>query len=145
VANCITCGDELHPERTERYDYCTKPDCVQRNATGLPIVAVRVNKAADQYILLNERTRQEMAGGRYRKHPEVLDGPRRLSRAPRVRIPARAPVLVPRPERTSRPRWSDTQERLTLIYRDMGMKPHEIAKKIGVSPYLVTQILLNAS
>jgi hypothetical protein len=57
-----------------------------------------------------------------------------------------APALVPRAAGgRSLPRWSEAQEKLTLIYRDMGLKPDEIARKLGVSPYLVTQILLNVS
>ncbi len=69
--NCVTCGAELHPERAEKYDYCTKPECVEHNGKGLPIVAIGVNKAADQYVVLNERTEQEMAKGRYKRRPEV--------------------------------------------------------------------------
>lgn len=145
MANCVTCSDELHPERAEKYDYCAKPECRERNAKGLQIVAVGVNKAADQYVILNERTKQEMAGGRYKKQPEAPGSPRKPSRIKRVRTRP-APFMVPRSSPTSvRPRWSEAQENLTLIYRDMGMKPDEIAKKLGVSPYLVTQILLSAT
>lgn len=146
MANCVTCSDELHPERAEKYDYCAKPECRRRNAKGLQIVAVGVNKAADQYVILNERTKQEMAGGRYKKQPEAPGSPRKPSRIKRVRTPRPAPFMVPRSSPTSvRPRWSEAQENFTLIYRDMGMKPDEIAKKLGVSPYLVTQILLSAT
>jgi hypothetical protein len=76
MANCVTCGDELHPERAEKYHYCTKPECQARNANGLDIVAVGVNKAADQYVVLNERTKREMANGRYKKVPWVPASPR---------------------------------------------------------------------
>ena len=56
------------------------------------------------------------------------------------------PELVPRSSvRPSRPRWSQAQERLALTYRAMGMTPDQIAGKLGVTPYLVTQILLAAS
>jgi hypothetical protein len=142
---CVTCGDELHPERAERYGYCTKPDCVERNAKGLRIVAVGVNKAADQYVILDERTEREMAAGRYRKQPETPATPRRRSWSRRAGARSPAPVLVPRSSADgSLPRWSDAQQKLTLIYREMGLTPEEIARKIGVSPYLVTQILLHA-
>ena len=30
MATCVTCGVELHPERAEKYDYCTGPDCRAR-------------------------------------------------------------------------------------------------------------------
>jgi hypothetical protein len=146
MANCITCGDELHPERAEKYNYCAKPECRERNAKGLQIVAVGVNKAADQYVILNERTKQEMATGRYKKQPEAPGSRPKLSRIKRVRTPRPAPFMVPHSSPTAfRPRWSEGQENLALIYRDMGMKPDDIAKKLGVSPYLVTQILLAAT
>ena len=45
MANCVTCGDALHPERAEKYRYCTKPACQERNAKGVTIVAVAVNVA----------------------------------------------------------------------------------------------------
>lgn len=143
--NCVTCGDPLHPERAEKYDYCTKPECQERNAQGLRMVAVGVNKAADQYVVLDERTEKEMAKGRYKKQPEV-PGTREPTRNLALPRPARTPVSPPRPSPgASRPRWSEAQENLTLIYRAMGMKPEVIAKKLGVSLSLVTRILLAAT
>jgi hypothetical protein len=145
MATCITCHDELDPERAEKYDYCTKPQCRERNARGLQIVAVGVNKAADQYVTLNERTEEEMAAGRYKTQPEAPRSSRRAARPGRAGTPGRAPVLVPRASAgSSGPRWSEAQEHLAMIYRDLGLKPHEIAKRLGVSQYLVTQILLGA-
>ena len=144
MPNCVTCGDELHPERAEKYDYCIKPECQERNARGFEVVAVGVNKAADQYVLLTERTREEMAGGRYKKQPELRGSARMRRRmAPRLG-PASVPAPPPAPP-PLRPRWSEAQENLTLIYRGMGMQPDQIAEKLGVSRYLVTQILLAAT
>ena len=80
MASCVTCGDELHAERAEKYDYCVKPECQERNAKGLEMVAVGVNKAADQFVLLDERTQKEMANGRYKKRP----GATGTSRTPRT-------------------------------------------------------------
>ena len=143
MANCVACGDELHPERAEKYDYCTKPECRERNNKGVEMVAVGVNKAADQFVILNERTRLEMASGRYRRRPDALESPRRPSWIQRPHGATAAPLLVPRSSRRGvRPHWSEAQKNLVLIYRAMGMNPEEIAKKIGVSRYLVTQILL---
>jgi hypothetical protein len=146
MASCVTCGDELHPERAEKYDYCTKPGCRERNAKGLEVVAVGVNKAADQFVVLDERTQAEMANGRYQKRPYPTESsrmPRAVQRNP-VRQPA--PTVVPRSSaRASRPRWSQAQENLALTYRAMGMRPDEIAEKLGMSRYLVTQILLAAT
>src|SRR5262249_27497558 len=31
VAQCVTCGSELHPERAEKYDYCMAPECQEKN------------------------------------------------------------------------------------------------------------------
>jgi hypothetical protein len=65
VARCVTCGGELHPERAEKYDYCTLPSCQAQNARGLTIVGVGVNKAAEQFVIPTERAKKEMAGGKY--------------------------------------------------------------------------------
>jgi hypothetical protein len=147
MAICVTCGDELHHERAEKYAYCTKPECRERNAKGLRMVAVGVNKAADQYVLLNERTEREMAAGRYKRKPEAGGSNRGRSRvASRARRPQRS-ESIPASQSSSaavRLPWSEAQENLTLIYRSMGMRPDQIAEKLGVSRYLVTQILLAA-
>lgn len=146
MANCVTCGDELHPERAEKYDYCTKPACRERNNRGVKMVAVGVNKAADQFVILNERTKQEMASGRYRRRPDAPASPRRPFRIQSAHGATTAPVLVPRSSPHGvRPHWSEAQKNLALIYRAMGMNPEEIAKKIGLSRYEVTQILLTAT
>jgi DNA-binding transcriptional regulator LsrR (DeoR family) len=36
------------------------------------------------------------------------------------------------------------QERLALLHNEQGLRPGEIAEKLGVSSYLVTQIILAA-
>ena len=142
MASCVMCGDELHPERAEKYDYCTKPECLRGNAKGLRMVAVGVNKAADQYVVLDERTEQDMAGGRYKKQPDVPESAARRRANPQPRPTARS-VRGLVPSHQPRPRaWSETQERLAAIYRDMGLKPDQIASKLGVSEQLVTKILL---
>jgi hypothetical protein len=146
MPNCVTCGDQLHPERAEKYDYCTKPKCQKVNSKGLRIVAVGVNKAADQYMALDERTEREMASGRFKKQPEVPASARVPPRSRSLANPAPRPRPVVRQSSTaSRPRWSESQENLALIYRGMGLRPDQIAKKLGMSPYLVTQILLEAT
>jgi DNA-binding NarL/FixJ family response regulator len=144
-AHCVTCGTELHPERAERYDYCTKRACREQNARPLKIAAVAVNKAADQYLVLDDRTTQDLAAGRYqdqRKSPSVTDGPRHGR--------ARASAAGPRPARRAparqRPRrfWTKPQEELALIYSARGMRPDEIAERLGLSRHTVTQLLLSA-
>ena len=100
MTKCITCGDELHPERAMKYDYCLKPECQAKNLKGLTMVAVGVNKSAEQYLLLDEDTKADLARGKYHDQrrgtfgqPEPAPGPPR-DRAARRRPPRPAP---PRP------------------------------------------------
>jgi len=147
MAQCVTCGAALHPERAEKYNYCTKRECREQNAKPLTIAAVAVNKSADQYLVLNERTREDLAAGRYqdrRKSSSVTDGP-----APeRARTPSPARRSGPRPARRAPgPRqphrsWTKPQEDLALIYSAQGMRPDEIAERLGVSRYTATQMIL---
>jgi DNA-binding CsgD family transcriptional regulator len=144
MAHCVTCGSELHPERAEKYDYCTRRECRERNARPLTIAAVGVNKAADQYLVLDERAREDLAAGKYqdqRKSSSVTDGPAgRGVRAPsaRVRPARRTPAPQPR-----RPSWSKAEEDLAVIYSARGMRPDEIAERLGVSRHTVTQMILS--
>ena len=142
---CITCGRELHPERAKKYNYCMSPDCQEKNAKGLTMVAVGVNKAAEQYMILDETTKEDLASGKYRDQRRGLFGAPDPSAAP-------GPVVTrqarPRPQATAAPKaarqpWSKSQERLALLYNEQGLRPDEIAQKLGLSTYLVTQIILN--
>ena len=139
MAQCVTCGSELHPERAEKYDYCTTREGREKNARPLTIAAVGVNKAADQYLVLNERAEKDLAAGRYqdqRKSSSVTDGP--------LRGGARAPSAGTRPTRQPRRRsWTKAQEDLALIYNAGGMRPDEIADRLGVSRHTVTQMILS--
>jgi DNA-binding CsgD family transcriptional regulator len=145
MARCVTCGSDLHPERAEKYDYCTRRECRERNAKPLTIAAVAVNKAADQFLVLDDRAKEELAAGRYqdqRKSSSVTDGPQtddiRLPRA------GRRPVRRPAAPQRRRRSWSRSQQELALIYSARGMRPDEIAERLGVSRYTVTQMLLEA-
>jgi hypothetical protein len=157
MAQCITCGTELHPERARKYNYCMARECQEKNATGLTMVAVGMNKAADELMILDERTQAELASGRYRDQRRGSFG----TSAP-APAPAPAPGTVVRdsepqadrahrrpagraavPATASRP-WTDRQERLALLYNEQGLRPDEIAAKLGVSTYLATQIVLAA-
>ena len=70
--------------------------------------------------------------------------------AHRSTLPARRPAVktrppLPRPASTpARKPWSRKQEKLALLYNEQGLRPAEIADKLGVSSYLVTQIILAA-
>ena len=145
MAHCVTCGIELHPERAEKYTYCTKRECREQNAKPLTIAAAAVNKAADQYLVLNDQAKEDLAAGRYqdqRKSSSVTDGPR--PKGARTSTPTRQPTRrpsTPQPERRS---WTKSQEDLALIYSTRGMRPDEIAQRLGVSRYTVTQMILSA-
>src|SRR6516162_9403996 len=65
MEKCVTCGRELHPERAKKYNYCMSRECQEKNAKGLTMVAVGVNKAAEQYMILDEHTKEELASGKY--------------------------------------------------------------------------------
>ena len=155
MAQCITCGTELHPERALKYDYCMAPECQEKNAEGLTMVAVGMNKAADELMILDEQTRENLASGRYRDQRRGSFGP--SAPAPGPARPARSappagPARPARPARPAqsarrppaRPPWTAKQERLALLYNEQGLRPAEIAQRLGVSSYLVTQIILAA-
>ncbi len=76
------------------------------------MVAVGINKSAEQYLILDEDTREELASGKYHDQRRGSFGP-------------------PAPK-------------LALLYNEQGLRPDEIAQKLGLSRYLVTQIILAA-
>jgi hypothetical protein len=147
MATCVTCGAELHPERAEKYDYCTRADCRAENAEGLTIVAVGVNKASDQYVVLDERVEQDMASGRYRdprRSASAKLGPRRARS--RARAAPRADEQTPRrtadePAET----WTQKEQNLALAYEVTGKLPiEEIARRMGRSQRAVAAMLVAA-
>ena len=156
MAQCITCGTELHPERAQKYNYCMAPECQEKNAKGLTMVAVGMNKAAEEFMILDEGTAEDLASGKYRDQRRgsfgtsaAGPGPRPAPRAsgpsarpaggakPSPKRPSPAPAPAPRP-------WTPRQERLALIYNEQGLRPAEIAQKLGVSHYMASQIVLAA-
>ena len=166
MRTCVTCGAELHPERAEKYDYCMSPECQKKNLKGLTMVAVGVNKAAEQYLLLDEDTEAELASGKYHDQrrgsfgtslasPGTGPSPRTTpppGASPaahggvRARKRPQAARSAGRPGAAAKARqpWTDKQARLTLLYNEQGMRPEEIAQKLGLSSYAVTQIILTA-
>jgi len=173
MEKCVTCGRELHPERAKKYNYCMSRECQEKNAKGLTMVAVGVNKAAEQYLILDEHTREELASGKYHDQRRGSFGtslpsppssspaapppePATAAERPVARAaerPGRAPErpaarAVPAPRRAApkpvRQPWSRSQQKLALLYNEQGRSPDEIAEKLGLSRYTVTQIILNA-
>jgi len=179
VAQCVTCGSELHPERAKKYDYCTAPECQEKNLKGLTMVAVGVNKSAEQYLLLDDETRDELARGKYHDQrrgsfgtsvasqpgttaPAQPGSPAETGSPAHAENPAPATATLPpaRRDRPAQPRqapsrpaqsrpaprrpWSKSQEKLALLYNEQGRRPEDIAQKLGLSTYLVTQIILSS-
>jgi hypothetical protein len=153
VPKCITCGAELHPERAKKYSYCMSRECQEKNAKGLTMVAVGVNKAAEQYLILDEHTKEELASGKYHDQrrgsfgtsgtgqPAPGGGTSTAVAPQRARRPALAPSPASKPVRKP---WSEKQRRLALLYNEQGLRPDEIAQKLGLSTYTVTQIILTS-
>jgi hypothetical protein len=170
MQKCITCGAELHPERAKKYNYCMSPECQEKNVKGLTMVAVGVNKAAEQYLILDDSTKEELASGKYhdqrrgsfgtslpapgagapastghaagpalpapQARPQTVQKPGKPRRAPQASRPA--------PARAARQPWTDSQRRLALLYNEQGLRPEEIAEKLRLSTYAVTQIILTS-
>jgi len=135
MASCVTCGSELHPERAEKYDYCTRRACQQENAKGLRILAYGVNKAADQYEVADGRTRAETAA-------RAAAPERRASVQPGRRT---APTARPRRRATrpsTPPSWTASQQNLAGIYSARGMRPDEIAARLDLPTQTVIQMIL---
>ena len=107
-----------------------------------------MNKAADQYLILNDRTKGDLAAGKYqdqRKSASVTgerSGPKRIpaARAAAKRVPRAGASPSPRPRQT----WTRSQQDLAVIYNARGMSPEEIAGKLGLSRSTVTQMILAA-
>ena len=158
VAQCVTCGSELHPERAKKYDYCMAAECQEKNLKGLTMVAVGVNKSAEQYLILDEQTKDELASGKFADQRRGSFGtsvpstsPAEAGASPAAKPvrsqPARPKPALRRPaaHRRAAPKpWTKSQERLTLLYNEQGLRPEEIAQKLRLSTYAVTQIILGS-
>ena len=118
------------------------PECQEKNAKGLTMVAIGMNKAADEFLILDEQTQQDLATGKHRDQRRGTFGPvggagPRMARPRRTAAPA---------QRRAQPRlpWTASEERLAKLYNEQGLRPDEIAAKLGVSRHLATQIILAA-
>jgi hypothetical protein len=127
------------------------------------MVAVGMNKAAEELMILDEGTAEDLASGKYRDQRRGSFGTSAAGPAPRTAPPAGGPSARPattasQPAKAARPApkrpspapapaprpWTARQERLALIYNEQGLRPAEIAQKLGVSPYMASQIILAA-
>jgi len=132
------------------------PECQEKNLKGLTMVAVGVNKAAEQYMLLDEETKEELASGKYHDQrrasfgtsgtaaPAPDNAATSATAAPRQAHRRAAQTTRPAARKPVREPWSDKQRRLALLYNEQGLRPDEIAQKLGLSTYAVTQIILGS-
>src|SRR6266545_2280621 len=148
MAQCITCGTTLHPERAQKYNYCLARECQEKNAKGLTMVAVGMNKAADELLILDERTREDLATGKYRDQRRGSFGTSALAPAPQAAPRATGPSgrsarrAQPQPLRRSpapaaRRPWTQRQEPregLTAADAPSGMSAHGIALPVADAP-----------
>lgn len=142
------------------------------------MVAIGMNKAAEEFLILDDQTREDLASGKYRDQRRGTFGPtgptavaaggpgadpattspantspagraaanpaaarQRPAASPRA---ARPRAATPRAATPQRLPWTPSQERLALLYNEQGLRPDEIAAKLGVSSHLATQIVLAA-
>ena len=101
MAQCITCGTELHPERAQKYNYCMAPECQEKNAKGLTMVAVGMNKAAEELMILDEGTAEDLASGKYRDQRRGSFGTSAPGPGPRTRSPRQRALRRPASRRQS--------------------------------------------
>jgi hypothetical protein len=137
------------------------PDCQEKNLKGLTMVAVGVNKSAEQYLLLDDETKADLADGKYHDQRRGTFG----RTAPPSAPAAPAEPATPRPAAGTRPGpgapprrgrpaptgpaaprqpGTPSQRRLAVLYNQQGLRPDEIAAKLGLTRYEVTQIILAA-
>lgn len=126
------------------------PECQEKNAKGLTMVAIGMNKSAEEFMILDEGTEADLASGKYRDQRRGSFGPA-TPRAGEPASPARTrrqrPAPRPAASAAGKPPakpWTRSQEKLALLYNEQGLRPDEIARKLGVSPRLATQIILAA-
>ena len=156
VTQCVTCGSELHPERAKKYDYCMAPECQEKNLKGLTMVAVGVNKSAEQYLLLDEETKDELARGKFHDQrrgsfgtsvPSQASSPVRTDR-PSPAAPSRAatagPVSPAPVPAGPAPAVVQVPGETRVALQRARTAAGEIAQKLGLSTYLVSQIILSS-
>jgi hypothetical protein len=132
VAQCITCGSELHPERAKKYNYCMAPDCQEKNLKGLPMVAVGVNKSAEQYLLLDDQTRDELAAGKFRDQRRGLFGTSVPSAAPVDQVPGETRAPLQRAGKA--PRRNSAETRPDPVHRHPD-HPHLKKPRKALTPH----------
>ncbi|MBV9089880.1 MAG: hypothetical protein JO044_08270 [Mycobacteriaceae bacterium] len=122
---CVTCGDEILPERAALgFKYCTKAKCVRENRQGLTVIEISQHKTNPEYVILDsERGGQalkDMREGKYRRDPVVVQ-----------RQPARTDVAVAKGKfgTPKIQRYDPNRVKFVQALRDQGYRVEEIVEK----------------
>jgi hypothetical protein len=105
-------------------------------------------------MILDEQTKDELASGKFADQRRGSFGTSVSSASPPEAAavksapaqPVRRRPAPPRPtaRQAPRPAWTKSQEKLALLYNQQGLRPEEIAQKLRLSTYTVTQIILGS-
>jgi hypothetical protein len=111
----------------------------------LTIASVGVKKASDQHVILDERTKQEMASGRFQdaRRTSIMSRGRRRRRTARTHETV-TPVVVRHTEQPAES-WTRSQQDLAFALHVTGRKPlHEIAERVGLRQDTVAEMIAAA-
>lgn len=122
---CVTCGDEILPERVELgFDYCTKPNCVRENHAGLVVAEIGQHKTNAEYVILKgeagDRALKAMREGKYRRDAAVVQ--RQISRTD-FEVPSG------RFRQPKRKRYSAERMKFVHALQDQGYRVDAIVEK----------------
>jgi hypothetical protein len=122
---CVTCGDEILPERSELgFVYCTKSGCVRENRQGLTVVEIAQHKSNPEYVILDGRQGQQalkdMRDGKYRRDPVVV---KREARNAGFDVP-KGTFRKPKTET-----YDSNRVKFVQALRDQGYRVDEIVAK----------------
>ena len=122
---CVTCGDEILPERAELgFSYCTKTACVRENREPTTVVEIAQHKSNPEYVILKgqrgQQALKDMREGKYRRDPVVVK-----------REARKAGFDVPRTTFAKRKTETYDPNRVKFVQalRDQGYRVDEIVEK----------------
>lgn len=123
--SCVTCGDEILPERAELgFTYCTKRACVRDNAEGMLVAEIAQHKTNAEYVILKgeagERALRDMREGKYRRDPVVV---KRESQTAQFDVP-KGEFRKPRPEK-----YPSNRIKFVQALQSQGFRVEEILEK----------------
>lgn len=120
MTTCVTCGENIGEERAEMgFSYCLAKDCVKANYKGYTVVEIGQTKTNAEYKILSEDTLRDVAEGKFRRDPVVVQ---RQSGSG-----AKAPKLpfAPRPAE----QYNRARVRYVQALADQGNRVDDIVRK----------------